>query len=110
MSHDRRHSAATRNCAVVDRTAIEPALAISKRRAWSPPCQSRAVFLIASASLFSPMPGFGEMAFARAYAEPAGAALMSPVSHPASHWPNPPRSSWIDRRHFLRSELAVRRT
>ncbi|MDF0497300.1 [NiFe]-hydrogenase assembly chaperone HybE [Bradyrhizobium yuanmingense] len=74
------------------------------------PAEVAPVGPIASASLFSPMFGFDDMASTRAIAEAALAVLMSPVDHPASHWPNAPWLGLIDRRHFLRGELAERRT
>ncbi|WP_409241944.1 [NiFe]-hydrogenase assembly chaperone HybE [Bradyrhizobium sp. NC92] len=63
---------------------------------------------IASASLFSPMFGFDDMASTRAIAEAALAVLMSSVA--ASHSSNAPRFGLIDRRHFLRGALAERGT
>ncbi|WP_063830304.1 [NiFe]-hydrogenase assembly chaperone HybE [Bradyrhizobium murdochi] len=63
---------------------------------------------IASYSLFSPMFEFKDMTSARATAEAALAALMSPANRPASHGPDARHGS-IDRRHFLRGVLTERR-
>ncbi|AMA60247.1 [NiFe]-hydrogenase assembly chaperone HybE [Bradyrhizobium sp. CCGE-LA001] len=73
------------------------------------PSEVATVGPIASASLFSPMFGFDDMASARAIAEAALAELMSPVD-PASHWGGAPRFGGIDRRHLLRAELINERT
>ncbi|ANW03244.1 [NiFe]-hydrogenase assembly chaperone HybE [Bradyrhizobium icense] len=64
---------------------------------------------LASYSLFSPMFEFEDMASARATAEAVLAALMSPANRAASHGPDAPHISPIDRRHFLRRVLAERR-
>ncbi|OCK53954.1 [NiFe]-hydrogenase assembly chaperone HybE [Bradyrhizobium sp. LMTR 3] len=63
---------------------------------------------IASYSLFSPMFEFEHMTSARATAEAALAALMSPANRAASHGPDARHDS-IDRRHFLRGVLTERR-
>ncbi|MCP3392449.1 [NiFe]-hydrogenase assembly chaperone HybE [Bradyrhizobium sp. CCGB12] len=74
------------------------------------PAEVAPVGPIVSASLFSPMFGFDDMTSARAIAEAALAALMSPINDAASHLPNAPGFGLIDRWHFLRGELAKRRT
>ncbi|WP_065754134.1 [NiFe]-hydrogenase assembly chaperone HybE [Bradyrhizobium paxllaeri] len=66
------------------------------------------VGLIASYSLFSPMFEFEHMTSARATAEAALAALMSPANRAALHGPDA-RPGSIDRRHFLRIVLTERR-
>ncbi|WOH52215.1 [NiFe]-hydrogenase assembly chaperone HybE [Bradyrhizobium sp. sBnM-33] len=64
---------------------------------------------IASYSLFSPMFEFEDMASARATAEAALAALMSPANRAASHGTDAPHISSFDRRHFLHGVLTERR-
>ncbi|MBO4227484.1 [NiFe]-hydrogenase assembly chaperone HybE [Bradyrhizobium neotropicale] len=64
-------------------------------------CKFAAVGSIATYSLFSPMLEFEDMVSARATAEVALAALMSPANRAASHDRDAPHLSSIDRRHFL---------
>ncbi|NOJ44843.1 [NiFe]-hydrogenase assembly chaperone HybE [Bradyrhizobium sp. WSM 1744] len=64
---------------------------------------------IASYSLFSPMFEFEDMASARATAEAVLAALMSPANRAASHGPDAPNITPIDRRTFLRGVQTERR-
>ncbi len=64
-------------------------------------CELAAVGSIASCSLFSPMLEFDDMVSARATAELALAALMSPPNRAASHHRDAPHLNSIGRRHFL---------